>query len=208
MPEASLPSDEPRRLWLWIEGKGDGAAAQVLVRRILYNHVQAYTWQVVRPIRVGRWDQFLREVRRFVEHLRRRQGTKERVDAVLVLLDLDDGCAAEVASTLAQALWRERPPVPMAVVLAVREFEAWFLASARSLWGTPHPNPEGKRDAKGEVRRYEREYAPTTHQAALSARLDLQEAADNSRSFRRLLHAVEELVHARGPFVTPNPKPD
>jgi hypothetical protein len=56
-------------------------------------------------------------------------------------------------------------------------------------------NPEGKRDAKHELEKLMLEsYKETLHQAKFSALIDLQTAAANSRSFRRLIHAIEELA--------------
>ena len=187
-------------LWLWVEGQGErpdpqtgkGGGATVLVRRILHERLQAYDWQVS-AARVGALAGFQNKMSRMVRYLR-----FHPADAVLALLDLDDGCAAETARDLAQALQDLSPPRPVAVVFAVREFEAWFLAAAESLWGIPYPHdPEGRRDAKGEIQRhFQPDYTPTLHQASLSAQMDLDQAAARSRSFRRLLHAVEELVQA------------
>ncbi len=187
-------------IWLWVEGKGEapdrktgkGGGATVLVRRILYEHLEAYDWDVT-AAKVGNIGEFRKKMKRMVDYLRLRSE-----DAVLILLDLDDGCAATEAAALAEALRDLLPPKPIAVVFAIREFEAWFLAAAESLWGKPYLyDPEGKRDAKGEIKKYFQEsYAPTIHQPSLSAQMDLAQAAANSRSFRRLLHAVEELIQA------------
>lgn len=188
-------------LWLWVEGKGErpdkdkgrGGAASLLARRILQERFQKYEWQTD-VVKVGHWQNLRKEAPRFVEYLRRRP----EVDAVLVLLDLDDGCAAKLAPQLAQTLRELNPPRPIAIVFAVREYEAWFLAAANSLWKKPYEGePEEPRDARGEVRRlFEPEYEPTTHQPALSAKMSLDEALQNSCSFRRLVHALEELLQA------------
>jgi len=185
---------------LWVEGKGErpdpktgkGGGATVLVRRILQNHLKVYSWGV-KAAKVGDVNAFRRRMPNLIRRLRQRPEV-----AALVLLDLDDGCAVDVARALAQDLRAFSPPKPIAIAFAVREFEAWFLAAAPSLWNEEYPDdPERKRDAKGEIRRhFLSEYAPTTHQASLSAKMDLNQAAARSRSFRRLLHAVEELVQA------------
>ncbi|RME83095.1 MAG: DUF4276 family protein [Caldilineae bacterium] len=191
-------------LWLWVEGEGErpdpktgkGGGATVLVRRILHERLAAYDWNVT-AAKVGDLNAFRRKMQRMVAYLKHRQE-----EAALVLLDLDDGCAAIEAQALVQDLRALSPPKPIAVVFAVREFEAWFLAAASSLWGEekakayPHP-PESKRDAKGEIQRYfQDDYTPTSDQASLAARMDLAQAQAHSRSFRRLLHAVEELIQA------------
>lgn len=188
-------------LWLWVEGKGErpdkdkgrGGAASLLARRILQERFQKYDWQID-VARVGHWRNFQKKAQEFVEYLRRRP----QINAVLILLDLEEGCAAKTAAQLAQTLRGLNPPRPIAIVFAVQEYEAWFLAAANSLWGRPYDEklPEEPRSAKDEVRRFEPEYEPTTHQPSLSAKMSLDEAFQNSRSFQRLVHALEELLQA------------
>jgi hypothetical protein len=54
---------------------------------------------------------------------------------VLVLLDADDDCPAEYGPLLLARAQAARPDKQVSVVLANREFEAWFLAAAPSLAG-------------------------------------------------------------------------
>lgn len=54
---------------------------------------------------------------------------------VLVLLDADDDCPAEYGPLLLARAKAARPDKQVSVVLANREFEAWFLAAAPSLAG-------------------------------------------------------------------------
>jgi hypothetical protein len=54
---------------------------------------------------------------------------------VLVLLDADDDCPAEYGPLLLARATAARPDQQVFVVLANREFEAWFLAAAPSLAG-------------------------------------------------------------------------
>lgn len=188
-------------LWMWVEGKGEqpdretgkGGAAPLLVRRLLKEKLGQHNWQVIRPLKVGNWRNFQKRAQQFVDYLRRRPD----VDAVLVLLDLDEGCAKMIAPQLAETLKALKPPRPIAIVFAVREYEAWFLAAAKSLWGQSYEgDPEGPRDAKDQVSRFEPEYTPTTHQSSLSAKMNLDEAFQKSRSFRRLFHALQEIIWA------------
>jgi hypothetical protein len=75
---------------------------------------------------------------------------------ILVLLDADDDCPAELAPALLNRARSARPDRRVSVVLAKREFEAWFLASAQSLAGRfsspadmeAPDDPEGVRGAK------------------------------------------------------------
>jgi hypothetical protein len=115
---------------------------------------------------------------------------------ILVLLDADDDCPAELAP---QVLERARAVVPhrsVSIVLANREYEAWFLAAAPSLNGQrgftfdnpPGFDPERPRDAKGWLgeRIAGGTYRETTDQPAFSERMYLKQAFDLSRSFRKL----------------------
>lgn len=94
-------------------------------------------------------------------------------------------------------------PVGVQIVVADKEYESWFLAAADSL--RKHPdvrddavalaNPEGRRDAKRELEKLMLEsYKETRHQPKFSALIDLETARKNSRSFRRMVHAVEALA--------------
>lgn len=76
---------------------------------------------------------------------------------VLVVLDADDDCPARLGPDLLVRARTVRPDKQIAVVLANREFEAWFLASAPSLAGqhgfakdfARPAEPESPRDCKG-----------------------------------------------------------
>jgi hypothetical protein len=105
--------------------------------------------------------------------------------------------AGEVAA--AQIVARARTCVPhrrVSVVLAKREYEAWLIAAARSLNGRrgfrldpmDAVDPESPRDVRGWIkeRMAGRAYGETTDQPAFSARMDLRQAYDGSRSFRKL----------------------
>lgn len=128
--------------------------------------------------------------------------------AVLVLLDMDDACARDQA-TLLSARVRQMESLPFSVVIvcAVREYEAWFLASLETIHpGESYPgDPEARRDAKGWLRmRFN--YRQTRHQAEYTRQLDVTLTHERSRSFRRLHHAFEEISQAAAsnmPIITP-----
>jgi hypothetical protein len=75
---------------------------------------------------------------------------------ILVILDSDDDCPAELAPALLARAQSARSDLPSAVVLPNKEFESWFLAAARSLRGQrgfpedlePPTEPEAIRGAK------------------------------------------------------------
>jgi hypothetical protein len=107
--------------------------------------------------------------------------------AILVLLDGDDDCPAELGPRLLERARAQRGDRSIAVVVAKREFEAWFMACAESLRGQrglpgdllAPLDPEAISDAKGwlsaRLPRGET-YVETRHQPAFTARLDLDRA--------------------------------
>jgi hypothetical protein len=114
---------------------------------------------------------------------------------VLILLDCDDDCPARLGPDLLARATQVHPDVPYLVALAKREFEAWFIAAFDSLRAgdgigvdvEKPTDPESIRDAKGWLRaRRPAGYDPVVDQAAMTARMDLVEAA-GAPSFARLL---------------------
>lgn len=128
-----------------VEGHGDAAAVPVLLRRL----VNAEAWHEVRidqPIRCNR-SQLVKEA----ELKRRVRLARLRKDcgAVLIVFDSDDDCPVELAAKVRE--WAVDVAGPVCeVVLAKREYEAWFLATVESLRTHPsvrsdaqsHPDPE------------------------------------------------------------------
>ncbi|TKC82990.1 DUF4276 family protein [Trinickia terrae] len=185
------------RLSSIVEGHGEVAALPVLLRRIAlwrspHTHVDVQT-----PIRVHR-DRFLNRADEFSRHLTL-AGDKCGDDGwVLILLDADDDCPAVRGPEILARAQQVLPHRTVSVVLANREFEAWFIGAAASLNGQRglsitaaadlEVDAESPRDAKGWLR--ERmsggTYGETTDQPAFAARIDLQQALERCRSFRKL----------------------
>jgi hypothetical protein len=97
----------------------------------------------------------------------------------------------------------------ISVVLAKREYEAWFIAAAESLRGhcglsqemIADLNPEGIRGAKEWLRRHmpqSRRYAETIDHPALTAVFDLQ-AARRADSFDKCYREIVRLLTALTP---------
>jgi hypothetical protein len=194
-----------------VEGHGEEQALPVLLRRILAEHRPSLDVDVARPLRVARGRILKeRELERAVELMARRvvpQG------ALLILFDADDDCPAKLGPQVLERARKIRADLPVGVVLANREFESWFLAGARSLRGArglggdlePPGAAEVIRDAKGwlTARRVDgRSYVETLDQAALAARLSLEEARSAS-SFGKLVRDVLCLVDQAAAIGTP-----
>ncbi|HEY2587647.1 MAG TPA: DUF4276 family protein [Tepidisphaeraceae bacterium] len=221
------------RLVLFVEGKGDKAAVPALARRVVKD-VGANDALFVDPEPflvkgIGKlvkndcadWHRWLQAAGR----------TRRNLGAVLLVLDGDadqvpkswndyltrygnaDFCPYRVAGTLAHASQQSRAgsAFSLAVVFAMKEFEAWLLAGVESLRGTslaagrgtvpqtavkPDYDVENKRDAKGALRKLVPGYDQSLDQAVLTAELDLQAVAQRCRSFRRLQSAIIQLADA------------
>ena len=190
-----------------VEGDGDAAALPGLVIRILAE-------------RYGRSDVLVAQGKRGVVKANGRQTLERRLDkflghaqnrpdcaAVLIVVDADDDCPVELAARLAERCSRIGGRFPVQIVCAQRSYESWFLASLATIRGrhgipdtaTLPADAENMPDPKrwltkqmppGQV------YKPTTHQPSLSGAIDPCLAHRKSRSFRRLCHALEQLVDA------------
>ena len=186
-----------------VEGHGDVAAVRVLLRRVLHEELQRYDVVVEPPIRVPK-DKLLKpgELERAVNlAARRTSGT----DGIVVLVDADDDCPAELAPAMAARAAESRPDRRISVVIAKSEFESWFVAAADSLAGfrglsdslVAPANAEGIRDAKGWFSNNMPTgltYRETIDQAAFASRMDLDQARQ-CPSFDKFVREVRTLAH-------------
>lgn len=178
-----------------VEGDGEVAAVPVLLRRVSAWLSPQLPAVIVPPIRVRR-DRFLNREEEFRRHLLLAAGKSGEDGWILVLLDADDDCPAQLGPQLLERAHQVVPHRSVSVVLAAREYEGWFLAAAESLNGhrgftfetTPDFDPERPRDAKGWLgeRMAGRKYREATDQPGFTAVMDLEQAFSLSRSFRKL----------------------
>ena len=124
---------------------------------------------------------------------------------ISVLLDADKDCPADLGRKLLDRI--SRSDVATSVVVAKREYEAWFLAGANSLIGcrivsdtaVAPPDPESIGDAKGYLERHVlvpgAVYKETVDQPALTEALDL-EMARAAPSFDKLCRDLHRLLPA------------
>ena len=128
---------------------------------------------------------------------------------VLVLLDADDDCPAKLGPHLLERARGARPDRRVAVVLAKREFEAWYLAAAPSLAGQHGfhadfarvPNPETPRDCKGlltKARPKGHPYKETVDQAPLASVFDMKMAREHADSFDKFYRDITWLLEVGG----------
>lgn len=134
---------------------------------------------------------------------------------ILLLLDADDDCPATLGPELLQRANAIRPDVPVACVLANRQLENWFRASAASLAGVGKlpgdlaavADPESGRGAAWLTDQMKRldpksEYKKPGDAVLLAQRMDLAQCHANSPSFRKLCRELSARVP---PPVAPTP---
>lgn len=181
-----------------VEGDGERFALPKLLHRIAADH-GVYNLHAAEPWRTPR------------SKLIAARGVEKAVDAVatrvrgrggiLVLLDADDDCPAQCGPGLLARTCGARQDMRIRVVLANREYEAWFLAGAASLAGKhefpsdlrPPDNAERIRGCKEWLTRQRARghpYKETVDQAPLSSSLDLRLARENSPSFDKFYRDV------------------
>lgn len=195
-----------KRLVPIVEGQSEVATVPILLRRILQDELDEYEIGVARPFRVKR-NRVVQpgEMERAVKQAVR---AREGAAAVLVLLDADDDCPVQLAQSLLRRCHTETA-LPVAVVLACRELEAWFLGAKESLQGVrgiranaaAPSEPETIRGAKERLTRNMEgsRYVEIDDQPAMAQRLDLTLAKTRCSSFAKLVRTVQDLVRRSTP---------
>ena len=186
-----------------VEGHGDVKAVPVAFRRIVELQFPGLQTRLRDPFRVPR-DKLKKdgELERTVEFVARGL-TGRRV--ILVLIDSEEDCPAELAPDLLRRATKARSDLPIGVVLAKHEFENWFIAAAGSVAGqrglaldlTCPAEPEAIQGAKEwlSARMTARPYKETTDQEPLARAFDLQ-MARMSPSFDKMWRGVSRIVSA------------
>lgn len=188
-----------------VEGQGEVAAVPVLLRR-LRDEAQAWGLEVAKPHKRSRPRLTKKD---YLQESVRVASLTSGCTGILIIFDADDDCPRQLAQELEKWAQEAATEIPCAVVIANREYEAWFLAGIEALRGkagilpdaASHPDPESPRDAKSELeQRMPRgtSYSPPVDQAPLTAHLDLKSAYRRCRSFRRLVSAFGFLADAAG----------
>lgn len=192
-----------------VEGDGDDGAVPVLLRRISQSLQPELFVNVRRPVRVGRYKLVKPDGRvdrdALERSLRLGMAKVQPPRALIVLVDADTDCPAELGPSILECARAFGLRIPIGVVLAKHEYEAWFLAALESLRGKrglredvePPPDPESVRDAKGFLTRHmtgTQAYNPARDQPALTALFDMQLARHRSDSFDKCWREVRRLL--------------
>jgi hypothetical protein len=196
-----------------VEGPGDIEAIPELLRRILFELHHVYDWEIAKPLKANSLTYLRTNVNSYLRYAHGIPGC----GAILIVLDLDDGCPKNEALSFADEIRHTYHfSYPISVVLAHREYEAWFLASLDSIAGycdlpegLSYPSlVENIRGAKEWLTRQMPPgvaYRETHHQVRMTQLIDLNLAQTRSRSFQRLCHAISQLTttNLTSDFVTP-----
>ncbi|BCL22214.1 DUF4276 family protein [Streptomyces tuirus] len=186
-----------------VEGHGEERALQGLLHRLVPHLVPGAYAEIQRPFRVPRDRMFRRDVLDSALTI-----VTTRMPAptgIVVLLDADDDCAVQLAQCVRSHAEATHAHLPVVVVAAVREFEAWFLAGAAGLAGkaglpedlAPPAEPESIRGAKEWLsRRMPRgsTYQETAHQPSFATLFDLDTARAAAPSFDKFCRDVRFLL--------------
>lgn len=189
-----------------VEGHGEVEAVPVLLRRLLAEG-NVHDIRVGRPFRVRRSELTRKDrLQSFVELAWRQPATQ----CVAIIFDADDDCPGQLAPEILE--WaRQVRPGHCFVVMACREYEAWFLASAKSLRGTgllrrdadyvgDAEGPRGAKQALEDLTQQGRGYFEVADQPRLTAQMDLAAAFSRSRSFRHLVTSLSPTLATSASF--------
>ena len=184
-----------------VEGYGDVEAVPVLIGRT----GAAFGLQIIseQPIRAGEWKS-LRAPGKLERYLE--LAASRNADAILIFLDLDDGCAVAERDEALERIesWRNGRPIEVGTVFAVREYECMFLHVAELL------NPEAAqvansdqiRDAKGGVRAIlGRRYKETQDQISLTRTMPLAAVFERCRFYRKFCKELTGLNYNEMPAI-------
>jgi hypothetical protein len=195
-----------------VEGHGEVPAVPVLIRRLAELMSIPFV-EVGAPFRSKRSQLTQKDgLQTVIGRAREEPGCA----AILILFDADDDCPKEQAPMLLQWANEAAAPLPCAVVMATKEYEAWFLSSLEVLLqarginpANPYDkDPEAKRDAKSELEnRFGRDfnYIEKKDQPAFTALTDWELVHQRCRSFRKMSKETRRLFVACG--LNPEPWP-
>ena len=186
-----------------VEGDGEVTAVPSLLRKILLR-AQRYDIQVARPKNANGRGNLTKVggLEKFVKY-----SWKERdCGAILILIDAENECAELVARDFSNRVEAMGIVFPVVIVVAKRMYETWIVASIATIAGhldlpaglTPPLDVRRVSNPKAWIDRHfprGRAYKETQDQEAMTHLMDL-DLASSTRSFQRLIHAVQQALDA------------
>ena len=193
----------PPTIAVIVEGHGEESSLRSLVHQIIASNCGIVYPTVMAPYRAS-WGSLVNkpeDLERYAEIVLREGGPGSRL---LVLLDGDGYCPAELGPRLFENLIRRFPNAFVSVTVADHEYESWFVASAESIAehvGTTlevevPDDIEKIGDPKGWLGQHilNRRYKETSDQASFSSCIDVPLARQRSKSFNRFCIELERLL--------------
>lgn len=193
-----------KKLSLIVEGDGELTALPNLINRLLQKGFQRYDIVPDYPKNAHTKNNLIKNggIEDFIGYC-----VKDKANAILILLDSDKECPIDIASHLHDRIFKLNLHIPVAIVCAKCEYEAWFLANLDALIQNgllksdasyDTTKIEEKRDVKGwlSANMPSGKYKEVTDQLKMTRYIEFERTHELSRSFRRLMHAIEELVKA------------
>jgi hypothetical protein len=185
-----------------VEGQSEEKSVPVLLRRILHERLQVFDIEIAKAFRIRR-DQIVNKDNELGRAIAVATAKRENVKAILILLDADNDCPAAVAQNLLKRAEKTASNMPIAVVLAKREFESWFLGCKEVFQGFKGIAPDAMApdnaedvDGKGRLKQNMRgtNYDSAIDQVRFVQRMDFDLSRRRCRSFDKLLRDIERLV--------------
>ena len=206
-----------------VEGPGEVSALPILLKKIL-GAMNCYDIQIAPPKNANGRESLTKAggLEKFLTYA----ASERDCGVILILLDVENGCPLDLVRDFVMRISAHYVPFPVVIVAANKMYENWILASLETVRGRKLDDREGlpadaslPADAEAENgKRYiencfplidgyrRRGYKETLDQKDMTEWIDITLAKSNSRSFRRLCHAIEEavnLINAPKKAITP-----
>jgi hypothetical protein len=196
-----------KKISLIVEGHGEENALPNLINRLLRDHFKRDDIFTNDPKNAAGRNK-LTMLGGFEKFINACLSLDKQVDGILILFDSDNDCPITLAKDFYMRVKRMNIAVPIALVCVKYEYEAWFLANVEILVqngllkaGASYPldKIEEKRGVKEWLNTNMPEgkrYKETIDQRQMTRYINFEQTRPYSRSFRRLEHAIAELLHA------------
>lgn len=197
-----------------VEGDGEVSSVPILIRRIVTEFAPGTPVQALKPIRQPR-SRLIGNIRSCLSnslgYARKKLAQIESPGCrplILILLDADNDCAARLGPELLALARSQQATSEICCVLAVLEFETWFVAAAESLRRylridapTDIPaDPESMGCRKAWIQQLFRgtKYSETVDQPKLTSAMDVALCRSRAPSFDKLCREILTRCQAAG----------
>lgn len=191
-----------------VEGDGEVVAVPILLRRLIPHLCADAFAEILRPIRQPRdrlvynKDECLKNSILLAAAKLKQLKFRDSASLILVLCDADEDCVKTLAEQMGAVASEAASQHSVSTILAVREYETWFVGAAESLerflqlTGDIPENPEqsGSKKRWIEDRFKGTKYSETVDQARMTATMDLTRCRLRCPSFDKLCRDLERLL--------------